>query len=68
MTSRRGRRSLKQGQSAGPNWKNRTIWTLDNLHVLRGLNSAAVDLIYLDPPFNSKADQARSPHAVSIRQ
>ena len=24
----------------------------DNLEVLRGLNSASVDLIYLDPPFN----------------
>ena len=35
------------------NWKNRTIWTRDNLHVLRGMNSASVDLIYLDPPFNS---------------
>ena len=29
------------------------MWTRDNLHVLRGLNSASVDLIYLDPPFNS---------------
>lgn len=36
-----------------PNWRNRTIWTRDNLHVLRGMNSATVDLIYLDPPFNS---------------
>ena len=36
-----------------PNFKNRTIWTGDNLHILRGLNSACVDLIYLDPPFNS---------------
>lgn len=36
-----------------PNWKNRTIWTRDNLQVLRGLNSDTVDLIYLDPPFNS---------------
>lgn len=35
------------------NWKNRTIWTRDNLHVLRGMNSDSVDLIYLDPPFNS---------------
>ncbi len=35
------------------NWENRTIWTRDNLHVLCGLNSATVDLIYLDPPFNS---------------
>ena len=32
---------------------NRTMWTGDNLPVMRGLNSASVDLIYLDPPFNS---------------
>ena len=36
-----------------PNFKNRTIWTGDNLDILRGMNSACVDLIYLDPPFNS---------------
>ena len=36
-----------------PNWKNRTLWTGDNLDILRGLNSESVDLIYLDPPFNS---------------
>ena len=35
------------------NWKNRTIWTGDNLDILRGMNSECVDLIYLDPPFNS---------------
>ena len=35
------------------NFKNRTIWTGDNLPILRGLNSESVDLIYLDPPFNS---------------
>ena len=35
------------------NWANRTMWTGDNLSILRGLNSASVDLIYLDPPFNS---------------
>ena len=40
------------------NWVNRTIWTGDNLDVLRGLNSEAVDLIYLDPPFNSNKDYA----------
>ncbi|MFG1358973.1 DNA methyltransferase [Xanthobacter pseudotagetidis] len=28
----------------------------DNLDVLRGLPSSSVDLIYLDPPFNSNAD------------
>ena len=36
-----------------PNWKNRTMWTGDNLDIMRGMNSASVDLIYLDPPFNS---------------
>ena len=38
---------------ASPNWKNRTLWTRDNLDVLRGMNSESVDLVYLDPPFNS---------------
>ena len=32
---------------------NRTIFTGDNLDVMRGMNSLSVDLIYLDPPFNS---------------
>ena len=41
-----------------PNWANRTIWTGDNLSVMRGMNSESVDLIYLDPPFNSKRDYA----------
>ncbi len=36
-----------------PNWANRTLWTGDNLEIMRGMNSASVDLIYLDPPFNS---------------
>ena len=40
------------------NWADKTIWTGDNLHVMRGMNSASVDLIYLDPPFNSKTDYA----------
>ncbi|GHT25645.1 hypothetical protein FACS18942_01220 [Planctomycetales bacterium] len=31
-----------------------TLYTNDNLYVLSGLNSELVDLIYLDPPFNSK--------------
>ena len=35
------------------NWENRTMWTGDNLNILRGMNSESVDLIYLDPPFNS---------------
>ena len=40
------------------NFADRTIWTGDNLDILRGLNSASVDLIYLDPPFNSNQDYA----------
>ena len=35
------------------NVKNRTIFEGDNLDILRGVNSDSVDLIYLDPPFNS---------------
>jgi len=31
-----------------------TLYTNDNLFILNGLNSELVDLIYLDPPFNSK--------------
>ncbi len=40
------------------NWKNRTLWTADNLDVMRGMDTATIDLIYLDPPFNSKKDYA----------
>ena len=40
------------------NFADRTIWTGDNLDILRGLNSASVDLVYLDPPFNSNRNYA----------
>ena len=40
------------------NIANRTIFTGDNLPIMRGINSAAVDLIYLDPPFNSNRNYA----------
>ncbi len=42
--------------ATAPNFANRTVWTGDNLDILRGLNSETVDLIYLDPPFNSNRD------------
>ena len=32
---------------------NQTIFTADNLDILRGMDSESVNLIYLDPPFNS---------------
>ena len=66
MVGRRLRYSDLIGQRAGlggagvsgPNWSNQTIWTGDNLDIMRGMNSESVDLIYLDPPFNSKANYA----------
>ena len=45
---------------AKPNWANKTIWTGDNLPIMRGMNSDSVDLIYLDPPFNSKHNYSAS--------
>lgn len=41
-----------------PNWKNQTLWTGDNLDIMRGMNANSADLIYLDPPFNSNRDYA----------
>ena len=40
------------------NWANRTVFTGDNLDVLRGMDSETVDLIYADPPFNSNRNYA----------
>ena len=40
------------------NWEDKTLFVGDNLHVLRGMNSETVDLIYLDPPFNSNRSYA----------
>ncbi len=40
------------------NVPNRTIFEGDNLDVMRGMNDGCVDLIYLDPPFNSNRDYA----------
>ena len=40
------------------NWSDKTLFVGDNLHVLRGMNSETVDLIYLDPPFNSNRNYA----------
>ena len=39
-------------------WSDKTLFVGDNLHVLRGMNSETVDLIYLDPPFNSNRSYA----------
>lgn len=42
----------------GGDLKNRTIFTGDNLDIMRGIPDGTFDLIYLDPPFNSKHDYA----------
>ena len=36
------------------NIKPNALFTGDNLYILNGMNSECIDLIYLDPPFNSK--------------
>ena len=43
---------------AEPNFASRTIFTGDNLDVLRGFNSGCVDLVYIDGPFNSNRNYA----------
>ena len=53
----------KEVSVSGPNWADKTIFTGDNLPIMRGMNSESVDLIYLDPPFNSKANYA-APHRI----
>ena len=40
------------------NGAKQTIWTRDCLDILRGMNSASVDLVCLDPPFHSKSNYA----------
>ena len=40
------------------NWKDSTVFIGDNLKVMREMNSGHIDLIYLDPPFNSNHNYA----------
>ena len=47
-----------EGVCVNANVNPKTIFTGDNLPIMRGMNSASVDLIYLDPPFNSNANYA----------
>ena len=44
--------------SSASNVANRTIFEGDNLDIMRGFNSDSIDLIYLDPPFNSNRNYA----------
>ena len=40
------------------NFKDNTLYEMDNLVVLRGMNSETVDLIATDPPFNTSRSRA----------
>ena len=42
------------------NFSDRVLYNMDNLDVLRGMNSETVDLIATDPPFNKKRNRAAS--------
>ena len=37
-----------------------TLYEMDNLEVLRGINSNSIDLIATDPPFNTKRNRSSS--------
>ena len=42
------------------NFPDNILYELDNLDVLRGMNSATVDLIATDPPFNTGRNRSGS--------
>ena len=42
------------------NFLDNTLYEMDNLIVLRGMNSETVDLIATDPPFNTKRNRSGS--------
>ena len=48
-----------------PNFENRTLFQGDNLPFLQGLNSATVDLIATDPPFNKSKDFHATPNTLA---
>ena len=48
-----------------PNWKNRTLYHGDNLDFVRSMNSATVDLIATDPPFNKGRDFHATPESLA---
>ena len=50
---------------ASPNFNNRTLYHLDNLDVLRGMNSESVHLIATDPPFNKGRDFHATPDSLA---
>ena len=50
---------------AAPNFNNRTLYHMDNLDVLRGMNSESIHLIATDPPFNKGRDFHATPDSLA---
>ena len=50
---------------AEANFANRTLFHADNLETLRGVNSACIDLIATDPPFNKSRDFHATPDSLA---
>ena len=49
------------------NVENRTLFIADNLDIMRGMDSDTIDLIYLDPPFNTNRNYKSSDRFASRR-
>lgn len=47
------------------NFDNRTLYHGDNLPILRSINSACVDVIATDPPFNKGRDFHATPDSLA---
>ena len=45
---------VTENRHSSEGWRNK-LYFGDNLHILREMEAESVDLIYLDPPFNSNA-------------
>ena len=51
-------KGMKRRKSMEQNFPDNTLYEMDNLEVLRGMNSETVDLIATDPPFNTKRNRS----------
>ena len=56
MVGKTATKQIRDTNIPDPQNLHRSIFSMDNLYVLRAMNSESVDLIYLDPPFNSNED------------
>ena len=56
---------MNGSSKAKPNWENRTLYHGDNLDFMRSMDSATVDLIATDPPFNKGRDFHATPGSLA---